>query len=231
MAIPFRPIARLLASTVHPAPKVDMSAVRTLFLDLEKEPRQQGILLTANHYSGPDFHSWWFVILISSLVPQTVHWITSAGWTNSGWLTPVTHFIFPIGARLLGFTPMPPMPPDPADTERRAIAVRQVLRYAGRTPHPVIGLTPEGGDMPGGVLGSLPPGVGKFIYLLTRDCPKIIPIGVWKEDGRINLKFGNPYKLEIPDHMSNTELDERLGTQVMRHIADLIPVKLRGKYQ
>jgi hypothetical protein len=125
---------------------------------------------------------------------------------------------------------MPAMPPDPADTERRAAAVRAVLKFARRTSQPVIGLAPEGGDQPGGVLGKLPPGVGRFVYLLNPSCPDILPVGVWKEGGRINLKFGIPYQLEILSGLSAHEYDRLVGNIVMQHIAALLPERLRGEY-
>jgi hypothetical protein len=231
MPIPFRPLARLLARTLHPAPKVDLSAVQIYLQKVEQEGRGQGALITVNHFSAPDFQAWWFAILISAVIPAEIHWVVTAGWTNSGWLTGFTHWLFPRGARLLGFTPMPAMPPDPAETELRAVAVRKVLRFARQTPQPVIGMAPEGGDHPGGVLGKLPPGVGRFVYLLSPSCPNIMPVGVWKEGGSIILKFGSPYQLEVPPGHSAHELDRLVGDIVMHHIAVLVPERLRGEYR
>ncbi len=192
---------------------------------------QQGVLITVNHYSAPDFQAWWFVILISAIVPANIHWVVTSGWTNSGWLTGFTHWLFPRGARLLGFTPMPAMPPDPAETGLRAGAVRKVLNYANHTPHAVVGMAPEGGDQPGGVLGKLPPGVGRFMQLLSQSCPNIIPVGVWKENGCIQLNFGSQYNLDVPPGLSAHERDRVVGNIIMRHIAVLLPERLRGEYR
>jgi hypothetical protein len=230
MPIPFRPIARLLTRTMHPAPRVDLSAVQAYLHKMEQEGSEQGALITVNHYSAPDFQAWWFAIPISAVIPAEIHWVVTSGWTNSGWLTGFTHWLFPRGARLLGFTPMPAMPPDPSDAELRAVAVRKVLKFASRTSHAVIGMAPEGGDQPGGVLGRLPSGVGRFMYLITHSCPNIIPVGVWKEEGCINLKFGSPYQLEIPSGLSAHALDKLVGNFVMHHIAGLLPERLRGEY-
>jgi len=230
MTIPFRPIARLLTRTLHPAPKVDLSAVQAYLPKMKQEGRGQGTLITVNHFFAPDFKAWWFAILISATVPVDIHWVVTAGWTNSGWLTGFTHWLFPRGAKIFGFTPMPAMPPDPAETELRAVAVRAVLKFARQTSQPVIGMAPEGGDQPGGVLGKLPPGVGRFIYLISKPCPNLIPVGVWKEGGIIKLKFGKPYKLEIPLGLSPDELDGLVGNIVMNQIARLVPERLRGQY-
>jgi hypothetical protein len=228
MTIPFRPIARLLARTLHPAPKVDLTAVQAYLQTMELE--EHGVLITVNHYTAHDFQAWWFVILISAVIPANIHWVVTSGWMNSGWLTGFTHWLFPRGARMLGFTPMPAMPPDPAEIELRAMAVRTVLNYANHTSQPVIGMAPEGGDQPGGILGKLPNGVGRFMHLISRSCPDIIPVGVWKEEGCINLKFGSPYQLNIAPGLLADECDRLVGDIVMRHIAVLLPERLCGEY-
>jgi hypothetical protein len=110
------------------------------------------------------------------------------------------------------------------------VAVLQVLRYARHTPHPVIGMAPEGGDFPGGVLGSLPPGVGRFMHLLSQSCPLVLPVGVWKDEGCIMMKFGLPYELEVPEGLSPQTRDRLVGDTVMHHIAMCLPERLRGAY-
>ena len=230
MSIPFRPIARVLARTLRPAPHVDISALEFILPIFEKNSHGQGVLITVNHYSAPGFHAWWFVILISAFIPARIHWVVTSGWTNPGWLTEITHWLFPRMAGLFGFTPMPAMPPDPDQIEQRAEAVRAVLKYARETQQPIIGLAPEGGDASGGVLSSLPPGVGRFIHLLNTECPWILPVGVWIEDGQIYLKFGSPYQMDILESLTKHERDQRVGDTVMYHIALLLPEQLRGNH-
>jgi hypothetical protein len=230
MTLPFHPIARLLARTMHPTPWIDLSAVEAYLPSLSGKGEGQGALITVNHYSAPDFKAWWFVILISAFVPAEIHWVVTSGWTNAGWLTGFTHWLFPHNARLFGFTPMPAMPPNPAEAELRAAAVRETLRYAREASQPVIGMAPEGGDSPGGVLATLHPGVGRFIQLLSQHCPLILPVGVWGENGRIMVKFGNPYQLDVPEGLSADVRDRLVGETVMQHIALLLPDRLRGAY-
>jgi len=191
----------------------------------------QGVLVTVNHYNAPDFQAWWTAITVSAVIPENIHWVVTSGWTNSGWLTGFTHWLFPRGARLLGFTPMPAMPPDPAETVQRAMAVLRILDYARQTSLPVIGMSPEGRDIPGGVLGDLPPGVGRFLQLISHYCPTILPVGVWKENGIINLKFGSPYLLEVPTGLSAHKRDSLVGNTVMQQISHCLPERLRGPYQ
>jgi hypothetical protein len=231
MHVPFYPIARLLASTLHPAPCVDLSALQSFIPTLGKAAQGQGALITVNHYSAPDFQGWWPPILISAVIPVEIHWVVTSGWTNSGWLTGLTHWLFPRGARLLGFTPMPAMPPDPAETEQRAMAVRRVLSYARSNHLPMVGIAPEGRDIPGSVLGTLPSGVGRFMHLISQYCPQVVPVGLWKEDGIVNLNFGCPYQLEVQAGLKADERDQQVGEIVMRHIAARLPERLRGGYK
>ncbi len=230
MPIPFRPLARLLTRILLPAPKVDLTAVKGFFNQMPEQGTGAGALITVNHFHASDFQSWWFVIPISAIFPVEIHWVVTSGWTGQDWKERLTNWLFPPGARLLGFTPMPPMPPDPAETLQRAAAVLEVVRYARRSPHAAVGMAPEGADQPDGVLGILPPGAGRFMHLLSQSCPNIIPVGVWKERGRINLTFGSPYRLEVPPGLPTHERDRLVGDIVMGHIAVLLPERLRGKY-
>jgi hypothetical protein len=230
MPISFRPIARLLASTLKPAAVVNSSAVEAFFAQMGDKFAATSSLITVNHYSAPDFGAWWLAILISAVVPVEIHWVVTAGWTNSGWLTGFSHWLFPRGAHCLGFTPMPAMPPDASEVEQRAAAMRSVLRYASHTPGAVIGIAPEGGDRPGGVLGELYPGVGRFLHMISQSCPNIIPVGVWKEQGSIRVSFGSPYQLEVTPGSSLQAIDQQAGAMVMRQIALLLPEGLRGVY-
>jgi hypothetical protein len=230
MLIPFRPIARLLTRTLHPAPLVDLSAVESFLPKLVQMDDRQGVLITVNHYTAPNFGAWWFVIIISSIIPVNIHWVVSSGWEDSGWLTGFTHWLFPLGSRIFGFTPMPSMPPKAIEVEQRAEAVRKVLRFASYSSLPVIGLAPEGSDSPGGVIGQLPSGAGRFIHLLTQFCPHVLPVGVWSEGKQLNLKFGNPYQLAIPVGISVHVRDKLVGDSVMRAIAQCLPEHFRGEY-
>jgi hypothetical protein len=68
------------------------------------------------------------------------------------------------------------------------------------------------------------------MQLLSQYCPQFLPVGVWKENGRINLKFGSPYRIEIPDGLSAHERDILVGETIMHHIAVLLPERLGGVY-
>src|SRR5512143_3017794 len=123
-------------------------------------------VVTPNHYYRPGFASQWSSLAISSCISAGVYWVLTAELTFPGqWIAPLamplSRFAPGRVARSYGFTAMPPMPPRPRDVERRAAAVRRVLRYASSASEPVIGLAPEGGDQPGGRLSIPPSGAGR----------------------------------------------------------------------
>jgi hypothetical protein len=201
----------------------------------EHIPMQGPCLVTANHYWHPDFRAWWLALIISASVPLEMHWIVTSGWRSPGLLGPLSRWAFPRGAAVWGFTSMPPIPPAPEEVEARARAVRHALEYARHAPAPVIGLVPEGHDLPGGVLGEPPSGVGRFIWLLSQYCTAIIPVGVCFEAGAsqpapLEVRFGPAYSLRLPPGLSSDERDTLVSEQVMRAIAPLLPPELRGPY-
>jgi hypothetical protein len=182
-----------------------------------------------NHYSRPGFGAWWIALGISAAIPVEVHWMMTAGWTHMGALQPVTRWLFSRLARVYGFTTAPPMPPDWREVEARARAVRQVLRFA-RLENAVIGLVPEGRDLPGGILGQPPKGVGRFMVQLVKHCKRIVPIGVYEEGEYLCFDFGLPFTLNLPSNMSPGERDQHASQCVMGAIANQLPWRLRGSY-
>ena len=67
--------------------------------------------------------------------------------------------------------------------------------------------------------------------LLSQSCQNVIPVGVWTAEGKIHLKFGSPYQLEIRSGLPAHERDMLVGKIVMGHIAELLPEGLRGTWQ
>lgn len=206
-----------------------------LIKNQENIPTRGPCLLVVNHYNQPGFGAWWIGLGVSIAVPLEIHWLMTAAWTfpNDPHLrsfTSVTYWLFKRIARIYGFTNMPPMPPDPNQTEYRAASVRQALRYARQARDPVIGITPEGRDIPEGGLGAPPAGVGRFIAHLVKRCQVIIPIGMWEQDGRFCASFGPAFGLETTPGASPDELDEQVSRQVMEALALQLPQRLRGIY-
>lgn len=188
-------------------------------------------LVVVNHYSRPGFRAWWFSMAISAVLTREVCWITTSALTFPDWfrshtVTPASRWFLRHTAELYGFIPMPPMPPSPREIEARAVAVRRALRRA-REPETLLGLAPEGGDMPGGVLGPPPAGSGRFLRRLAQCGLRFAPVGAYEDNGRLCLHFGPPFDLpaEIPE-----PVDERASAIVMSAIAACLPPHLRGCY-
>ncbi|MCL4530607.1 MAG: 1-acyl-sn-glycerol-3-phosphate acyltransferase [Chloroflexi bacterium] len=201
----------------------------------ENIPQDGPCVITVNHYFRPGFAAQWLAIAISSVVSKDIHWIITGELTFPGnWYAPIgmpiSRFILNRGARVYGFTTMPPMPPRPRDVEARAKSVRAVLDYVMRAENPIIGLAPEGGDQPGGVLTMPASGVGRFALLLAAQRLKFAPVGIYEEAGRLCLNFGETYSLSIPNHLSANEKDKQAARIMMEHIAGLLPSNLRGEF-
>ncbi len=200
----------------------------------ENIPGAGPCLVVFNHYSRHGFSAWWMVFALSAVLPVEAHWIMASTWTfpdafRARTLTPFSEWLFPKIARVYGFTVMPPMPPRPQDIVARAQAVRRVLAYARATPNPVIGLAPEGGDAPKGVLQMPPPGVGRFILHLIDLGLEIIPVGVFEEQDRLCLSFGECQQLNGLSGQRGEKLDQTVAQQVMSWIAALLPKSLQGE--
>ena len=235
----FRMDALRLTSRIAPPPVVQVSG---------SIPAGEPFLVTINHYTRPGFDAWWLALAVSAALEQDVHWVMTSAWTfpgrwYAGLLRPLSRRVFARLAQIYGFSLTPPMPPDPAESQARAASVRQVLEQARSNPKKVIGLSPEGGDFPGGALGWPPHGVGRFIYQFTRQGYKILPVGIYEEDGTLFVRLGSLYPLSEPHSHANGEINPdtfRLVSQrqvdlllrrtIMRRIAVLLPARLQGPF-
>ncbi len=215
------------------------AAVRTLesppcVSGLERIP-PGGCLLALNHYTRPGLGAWWPALALAAALPREAHCIMAGGWTyppglRRTVLEPLTAWAFGRTARVYGFTAMPPMPPRPFENALRAQAVRRVFAYARSRPDPLILLSPEGRDIPGGTLGWPPPGAGRFIGALHRLGLAVIPVGVCEEGGVLCLRLGPPLDLAACSQSSPAALDRAVSAAVMRAIAALLPEAMRGEF-
>jgi len=204
-------------------------------LGAEAIPQKGPCLFTFNHYYRPGFNAWWMALALAATIPVEVHfvmtgeltfpgkWYALLGMAGSRWL--LRRF-----SRIYGFTTMPPMPPRPKDVKSRARSVRQVLAFARSHPQAIIGLAPEGGDQPGGLLNWPPVGAGRFILLLADLGFPLLPVGCFEEGGAFCLHFGEAYHLKIPGGLTSKEKDYATARSVMQNIAPLLPERLRGKF-
>jgi hypothetical protein len=204
-------------------------------LGAEHIPVNPRYVITPNHYHRPGYQAQWTALAISACLPAEVHWVMTGELTFPGkWYAPmvvsIDRFVLNRIARVYGFTTMPPMPPRPRDLAARALAVRDVLRYSERTGIAVIGLAPEGGDQQGGRLSMPPSGAGKFCLRLAAAGLMFLPVGVYESGGALTLQFGAAYELQCHSGASTRGDDRLAASTVMRHIAALLPMELRGEF-
>jgi hypothetical protein len=199
-------------------------------------PSSGPCLLTFNHYSRPGFNAWWIALAVASQLPMDAHFVMTGELTFPGKRfspggMPLSRWVLRGVAKVYGFTSMPPMPPREKDVAARAQSVRAVLSFAGRTKNPVICLAPEGADMPGGRLTFPPSGAGRFMLQLAGKGLKVIPVGVWEQDGSLCVNFGSAYTSAVPVDIPADEKDREAAKTVMEKIALLLPSHLRGEFQ
>ena len=207
----------------------------------EHIPPRGPCLVACNHYTRPGLDAWWVALALSAAVAARrapgadpeIRWVMSAVWTypQSRWkrhtLTPLTRWAFARAARVYGFVPMPPMPPDPVEVEARAAAVLRTVRLARQIAPQggMIGLAPEGRDVPG-ALGPLPKGAGAFIALLVEAGLPVLPAGVSElgqadgrqtDAGRLRVSLGPLFQPQIP--RDRAKRDAELARQVTAAIS------------
>jgi 1-acyl-sn-glycerol-3-phosphate acyltransferase len=196
------------------------------YTGLENLPAHGPLLLTANHYSRPGFSTSWIAGGISAVLPMEVTWIMSDEWLFEGnrfafILRPLMRFVLYSITLSYGFLPMPTMVQGYSTLQERSAGVRGVIQYLRAHPDAVLGLTPEGMDVPGGGLGLPPSGAGRFIYHLNQMGLPILPISVCEKDGCLQIHFGRPFSL-INAEISPSEVDLAVRRTVMRQISQLL---------
>jgi hypothetical protein len=218
----FRSDARQLVDRLSPPLHVDGAI---------PDVRHGSWLVVVNHYTRPGFRAWWIPMAISATLPREICWVTTSALTfpdrlRAATVTPASRWFMRHVAALYGFIPMPPMPPSPSEIEVRATAVRRALHRA-KEPDALLGLAPEGGDMPGGVLTPPPSGSGRFLWHLSRRGLRFIPVGAFEDEGRLCIRYGQPF--DMPTAVPQP-IDDSASRLVISAIAACLPGRLRGFY-
>jgi 1-acyl-sn-glycerol-3-phosphate acyltransferase len=196
-------------------------------------PASGPCLVTFNHYFRPGFNAWWMALALAAVMPVDIHFTMTGELTFPGkWYAPLgqagSRWLLKRFSRIYGFTTLPPMPPREKDVAARARSVRKTLAFARQHPQAVLGLAPEGGDQPGGVLNRPASGAGRFILLLTEQGFPILPVGIYEANGVLCLSFGRAYHLQIPPGLDPAGKDHAAAQVVMSAIAAQLPASLRG---
>jgi hypothetical protein len=198
-------------------------------------PIARTCVVTVNHYYRAGFPAQWIALAVAATVPVDMHWVMTGELTYPGrWYAPLgmilSRFVLHRLARLYGFTTMPPMPPRPKDVEARAASVRAVLEFVRHARDPVIGLAPEGGDSADGRLARPASGLGRFGLLLSGAGLKFVPVGAYEADGVFTIHFGELYELMVARDLPANERDAQVAHIIMKNIAGLLPLHLRGEF-
>jgi hypothetical protein len=201
----------------------------------ENIPQVGPCLMTFNHYYRPGFNAWWMALALAASLPVEIHFVMTGELTYPGkWYAPVgmagSRWLLRRLSKIYGFTTMPPMPPRPNDVAARARSVRETLAFARQHPNSILGLAPEGGDQPGGLLNWPASGAGRFIQLLAEQGFPILPVGVFEENGEFCLHFGEVFRLKIPPGLAPDGKDRAAAKEVMSAIAHQLPPRLRGDF-
>lgn len=201
----------------------------------EHLPQQGSCVLTINHYHRPGLGAQWIALAVTALVPLRIRWaVTGELMCQGKWYRAIgsraSRTFLKRLAHIYGLTTMPPMPPRPEDVAARATAVRALLEYIRQTKHPVLGISPEGHNPPDGALTRPAAGFGRFALLLARAGMKFVPVGGYEVDQIFYLHIGNAYELNVPAQLSADQKDEQAMQIVMRNIACLLPMHLRGDF-
>ena len=204
-------------------------------LGRENIPQQGPCVLTVNHYHRPGFGAHWLALAISATLPVRIHWVMTGEFTYRGkwyapFAAPVSRIVLKRLATIYSFTTMPPMPPRPKDVAARAAAVRAVLEYVKCAHEPVIGLAPEGFDPPTAALTRPPNGMGRFGLYLSKAGLTFVPVGAYEFEGAFQLHFGPRYTLRVQNDLRTDEKDGCAARFIMKKIAELLPVHLRGEF-
>jgi 1-acyl-sn-glycerol-3-phosphate acyltransferase len=242
----FRVVGALIASS-----KLDFQAESRLLVErisppivysgLENILETGPFIITPNHYSRSGIRAWWIPIAISACISSNISWVMTANWTanhfwQNGWYPIVTRWLFARIADVFTFSRLPSVAKNQNTSDDTDMLVRNFLLSAEKSIKSVdcgkviLGIAPEGRDVPGGVLGWPPQGSGKLFRYLTRLGYLINPVGVYEDYDHLVVQFGERYDLNYLRMSSKKADDKQIRYSIMAHIGACLPLKLRGEF-
>jgi len=214
-------------------------------------PQSGPFIAVMNHYHRPAVPSWWFAMGMLHAIgarrlghaphePRLIvarHWTYDDYWHRATW---GAGSMFVVGRiiRAYGYLGMEPVALGDAAGGRRARSMRLALVAArdACARGGMLGMAPEGGDGPGGVLQRPPAGAGRFLWLLAATGIPFVPFGNSLDGERVRVSVGEPFALPAlharggPPAASKALFDEWVLQETMGRIARLLPDALRGYY-
>ncbi|TAK58058.1 MAG: hypothetical protein EPO22_11415 [Dehalococcoidia bacterium] len=108
----------------------------------------------------------------------------------------------------------------------RATALRQMARILAKEP---IGITPEGLES-NGVLIRPQPGTGLFLASVEGHRAPLLPVGLFEDGDTFCVRFGAPFRIDLPRGVGRAEQDRAASDQVMLAIGRELPPPYWGAY-
>jgi 1-acyl-sn-glycerol-3-phosphate acyltransferase len=210
----------------------------------EQIPEHGPFLMVMNHFHREDIPSWWMAMAVVQAITERraghacgeLRMVIASQWTYQGLrkliAEPLSRFLIGRVIRVYHGLPMIPTALGQSASAQRARTLRNIIEAtheAARNETP-IGLAPEGGDTPGGVMIRPPTGAGRFMQLLAGSGMPLLPAGAWADGDQLWVKFGEPFQLSGLEMKKKDAREEAVVQQVMGRIAALVPERLRGPF-
>jgi 1-acyl-sn-glycerol-3-phosphate acyltransferase len=201
---------------------------------LDNVPEAGTFVLVMNHYNRPGLHVYHCAMAVSAALSQRRPHEPEVRWT----------FISEHYGRRIGPVPIPlwlirwvfrrvarvydlvVLPRREELVLARAAALRRFARALTASP---VGLTPEGSGS--GRLVEPPSGSGLFLTALCRRSYGLLPVAVWEENNTLVIRFGEPFRLSLPEELTREERDRQACEQVMVAIGRHLPKEYWGAYE
>ena len=201
---------------------------------IENIPREGPFIVVMNHLSRRGLRPFTCAMAIAEAVASVrpgaaeIHWAFTSEYVDLR-VGPVTipvrllRWIFGRVARIYGLVTI-------ARREElvmgRATALRQMARIVAKEP---IGLTPEGLES-NGVLIRPQPGTGLFLASVEGHRAPLLPVGLYEDGDAFCVRFGSPFRIELPRGVGRAEQDRLASDQVMLAIGRELPPAYWGAY-
>lgn len=226
--------AKRIAALLDPPPRVE---------NLHLIPPHDPFLLVANHFQVPGLWIGWTVATITSAVAgvrgpegRELHWAILSGWplfeVAGRWVpNPIASVLFPRASRVWGMISISARPADVAGRARSAMRILSCLgcrKEPDRARPEPVGIFPEGKATV--ALEAPRRGVGALLHRVSNCGVPLLPVGVYQDEGRLVIRFGEPFHLKDGPSDEGEGLDAWAGRQVMIAIGRLLPERLWGAY-
>lgn len=217
-------------------------AIRSLPLSpnvvgLEHLPAEGSFVLLANHYQRPGLWIGWSgAALINAVTSQRdvdIHLVTTDRARLGRFEVPGTHWIFERVAAVWGLQRVTPEAfGAQAEGRQRYVLLHLMRLLRRRQQRPVcLILMPEGDEGNADGLVEAAPGSGRALAAISGMDIPLVPAAVWEENGRLQVRFGEPFALAPDSQALSSRFQDRVYSEkIMLELARLLPPALRGRY-